>query len=166
LRTQYTEDVCNALDVPEDERSPAEQAWAEARLEANQVMASLQAGEPFAALAAAYSDDPSAADNGLLGWSASDGYVDPFAEAINTADIGAYVGPVCTEFGWHIIQVLDRELRDIPEFEFRNQQNTTYQEWEQEVRSRATIERREDWQDRIPEDPSYEDLLGDIIPLN
>ena len=30
----------------------------------------------------------------------------------------------------------------------------------------ADIERRDDWLDRIPEDPTYNSLLGDILPIS
>ena len=65
----------------------------------------LEAGEDFATLAQELSTGPSGPAGGDLGCSPSSNYVPAFAEAVDTAEIGAFVGPVQTEFGWHVILV-------------------------------------------------------------
>lgn len=140
--------------------------WAPYRDEALQVLEMLNNGEPFATLAEAMSDDPgSAANGGMLGEEADvEGtYVTPFAQAIKTGEIGAYIGPVCTQFGYHIIQVFDREVRDIPEAEMDSLKGTAYSEWENNLLAGADIQRVDDWLDRIPEKPDFEKLLDDIL---
>lgn len=139
--------------------------WLEAKDEADNVYQTLLDGEPFAAVALAVSDDPgSGAEGGNLGWAdVENSYVEPFAEAIVNADIGVVLEPVCSQFGWHIIQVLDREIREIPEFQLRQERQSQYDEWEQDLLLNADVERREDWTERIPEEPTYEELLGDVI---
>ena len=139
--------------------------WLAAKAEADDVYQALLDGEPFAAVALAVSDDPgSGAQGGNLGWAdVENSYVEPFAEAIVNADIGVVLEPVCSQFGWHIIQVLDREIREVQEFQLRQKRQSEYDEWEQNLLLSADIERREDWTDRIPEQPTYEELLGDVI---
>lgn len=68
-----------------------------------------EAGEDFAELARGYSDDTgSAVQGGDLGWFSRDRMVDAFAEAAFSAQPGAIVGPVQTQFGYHVIQVVAR----------------------------------------------------------
>ncbi|MXX52188.1 MAG: hypothetical protein F4Y30_15185 [Chloroflexi bacterium] len=72
----------------------------------------LNAGESFAALASAISTDSgSGRRGGELGESFIGNYVRPFREAIANAEIGALVGPVESEFGFHILQVRHKEER-------------------------------------------------------
>ncbi|HEX2141117.1 MAG TPA: peptidylprolyl isomerase, partial [Candidatus Limnocylindria bacterium] len=54
------------------ESEPTEQDWAEARAEAEAILAEIEAGGDFAALAAERSDDQTKASNGLLGWIQAD----------------------------------------------------------------------------------------------
>lgn len=77
--------------------------------EAQAVVARLDAGEDFTAVAAEVSTDPgSGANGGSLGCSSPAGYVAEFADATITAPIGEVTEPVESEFGFHIILVEDR----------------------------------------------------------
>ncbi len=79
---------------------------------ASAALAALRAGESFAALASAISTDSgSGLRGGELGESFIGNYVRPFREAIASAEIGALVGPVESEFGFHILQVRHKEER-------------------------------------------------------
>ena len=142
------------------------EAWQTAKVEADAVYVSLQAGEPFALLAQTVSDDPgSGANGGNLDWAeVEETYVESFAEAIVNAQIGAITEPVCSQFGWHIIQVLDREIRDISELNLNQRQQTAYQEWEDNLQIDMDVVRDENWIELIPSEPSYNDLLGDLFP--
>ncbi|MEW6577562.1 MAG: peptidylprolyl isomerase [Chloroflexota bacterium] len=144
---------------PTDEEKAAALARAEA------AMAALQDGEPFADLAKAISDDTSAASGGELGWSSPDSFVSAFKDAVLNATIGEVIGPIETEYGYHIIQVHAREIRPLTDSELNTRRQETFTTWLDEQKAAATIERRDDWLDRIPEDPSYNSLLGDILPL-
>lgn len=76
---------------------------------AEQVKAELEAGGDFAALAAQYSTDPGSKDSGGdLGWFEKRRMVAPFGEAAFNAEVGTLVGPIETNFGYHLIEVLDR----------------------------------------------------------
>ena len=54
----------------------------------------------------------SAANGGELGWFTREEMVAPFAEAAFALEPGAISEPVETEFGWHVIQVLERDPSD------------------------------------------------------
>ena len=75
--------------------------------EAEEVLELLDEGEDFAELAAERSTDPSAATNGGdLGCQPEGTFVPEFEEAAYAADAGDVVGPVETQFGFHVIEVL------------------------------------------------------------
>lgn len=70
-------------------------------------------GEDFAELARANSEDPgSGANGGDLGWANPGTFVGPFEEAMNGLKPGEISQPFRSQFGWHIIQLLDRRERD------------------------------------------------------
>jgi len=81
----------------------------ETRGEADAVKAQLDAGGDFAAIATEVSiDSGSAPTGGDLGCASPSGFVEPFAEATMTAELGTVTDPVETEFGYHLILVSDR----------------------------------------------------------
>ncbi|MBN1679839.1 MAG: peptidylprolyl isomerase [Anaerolineae bacterium] len=131
---------------------------------AESVMQALQDGEPFADLAKAFSDDTgSGTSGGELGWASPDNYVAAFADAVREGEIGAIIGPIETEYGYHIIQVQGREIRPLTESERTTRQQEAYTEWLDSAKATANIKRHESWTDRIPEEPTYNELLGDIL---
>jgi len=87
---------------------------AAARQEADAFKTRIQNGEDFAALAREHSDDPgSGARGGDLGWFGPGKMVDSFQEAAFGASIGRVVGPVETQFGFHLIEVTHRAEVDV-----------------------------------------------------
>jgi parvulin-like peptidyl-prolyl isomerase len=131
--------------------------------EATDVIAALNAGEPFADLARAVSTDTGSGQNGgELGWAPIQqyvtSYVDPFAQAARDAAIGAIVGPVQSEFGFHIIQVLAREERPLDEFTLQGARDRAFDAWLQTQRTTAgiTVETYPNiWASYVPEDPPF-----------
>lgn len=80
--------------------------------DARATLAELQKGADFAETARARSQDPSAAQNGGdIGWIDAAQVVEPFAVATFAATPGALVGPVQTQFGWHVLRVV--AFRDV-----------------------------------------------------
>ena len=75
--------------------------------QADQVLALAKSGQNFAALAKKYSQDPGSAQNGgSLGWIDRAGFVAPFADALfGMKSVGDIVGPVKTQYGYHIIRL-------------------------------------------------------------
>ena len=62
----------------------------------------------FAEMARRYSQDQSASDGGDLGWRERGTMADRFEEAAFNAEPGEVVGPVRSEFGYHLIRVSGR----------------------------------------------------------
>jgi peptidyl-prolyl cis-trans isomerase C len=86
--------------------------------EANSIIDQLNKGADFATLAKKYSKDPGAASGGDLGYFTRDDMVPAFAAAAFALKPGQYTKtPVKTEFGWHIILVVDRRVKAPPTFE-------------------------------------------------
>jgi parvulin-like peptidyl-prolyl isomerase len=102
--------------------------------EANQVIASLNAGESFADLARAVSTDTgSGAQGGDLGWAPISqyvtDYVDEFATASRDAALGSIVGPIQSQFGYHVIQVLEREERELDDQTLQTARDKALDAW-------------------------------------
>lgn len=122
--------------------------------EAQEILAALQAGESFADLARAASQDTgSGANGGELGWSPAANYVAPFEQAVRDAEIGAVVGPVESEFGFHIIQVRAREDREVPEAERNQITGQLFSKWLATLRenSQEGIEIYDNWTNYVPQ---------------
>jgi peptidyl-prolyl cis-trans isomerase C len=74
---------------------------------AEEVKKKIDDGEEFSNLAEEYSECPSKKRGGDLGWFGKGAMVRPFEVAAFSAEEGEIVGPVKTEFGWHIIYVYE-----------------------------------------------------------
>ncbi len=102
----------------------------------------------FADLAKKYSEDGSAANGGNLGWMGPGDLVPEFEQAMNRLQIGEVSNPVKTEFGWHLIQVLERreaqltveKQRDFARAAIREKKfDQAYQDWIRQLRDTATV---------------------------
>lgn len=96
------------------QRGDSDAQRAQQLAQAEQLKARIEAGESFETLARQYSQDPgSAARGGDLGWFGRGQMVGPFEEAAFGAAVGDVVGPVLTDFGYHLIVVTDRADREV-----------------------------------------------------
>lgn len=77
--------------------------------EAKDIKAKISGGEKFADMAKKFSSCPSGKKGGDLGWFGRGAMVPAFENAAFAAAKGDVVGPVKTEFGWHIILVKDQK---------------------------------------------------------
>jgi peptidyl-prolyl cis-trans isomerase C len=125
---------------------------------ADEIIAQLEAGGDFEAIAKEKSTDGAAAQGGDLGYFGQGQMVQPFEEAAFALDVGQFTKePVQTQFGWHVIKVEDKRTQQPPAFEqVKDQVRTllfreTYFETVQSLRDAATIEIR---------DPALESALG------
>ncbi len=86
---------------------------------AKEIIAELEGGADFAELAKQHSTDTGSRDNGgELGWSPPERYVEPFANAIVAMDKGQTTSaPVKSDFGYHVIEVVDVRARPFPPYE-------------------------------------------------
>ena len=115
---------------------------------ANEIIAELAAGADFATLAQEKSEGPSASRGGDLGYFRRGDMVPPFAEAAFALEPGETTQtPVQTQFGWHVILLVDR--RDVVQPTLEESRDQITQQIQQEsiatllseLRAEATIER-------------------------
>lgn len=125
---------------------------AEALALATEIRQRILDGEDFADLAATYSDDPgSGANGGDLGWASRGQYVPEFDETVFSLPIGETSEPVKTQFGYHIIQVLERDTeRPKDENTLAQEKSQAFQTWLQEQILATQIERPEDLLSKLP----------------
>lgn len=94
--------------------------------EAEAVEKQLGDGGDFAAIAAEKSIDPSSGPNqGDLGWFEADQMVPPFADAVRAMKKGEVSAPVESQFGWHVIKLIDQREMAQPNFEEVKEQLST-----------------------------------------
>ena len=90
--------------------SPGEKEENEAKEKADSILNLLKSGEDFGRLARLYSNDPgSAAEGGNLGYINRGGFIKSFEKVAFSLHKGEISGIVKTDFGYHIIQQVDRK---------------------------------------------------------
>jgi foldase protein PrsA len=106
-----------------------------------QVLERLAAGEDFAALAAELSEDPGSKDaGGDLGWFPKGTMVAEFEEAAFSLEVGATSELVKSDFGYHIIQVLEKGLHELDDEAYASLKDKAFSTWLDEARAAADIE--------------------------
>lgn len=125
-------------------------ATAKQRLE--EALRKIRAGEDFGEQAKLLSDDPGSANQGgELGWAAPDNFAPEFQQTILDSEIGVISEPFRTQFGWHILEVLERRVYDNTEdlkqrncdAKIRNgKMEEESQLWMQRLRDEAFVETR------------------------
>ena len=74
-----------------------------------QLKEKIQEGEDFAEIARIHSNCPSKAQGGDLGKFGPGMMVKEFDEVVFSADVNSLQGPVKTQFGYHLLEVISRE---------------------------------------------------------
>lgn len=73
--------------------------------DAKMILEKAKSGDDFAKLAKMYSQCPSGNNGGDLGFFGKGQMVKPFEDACFKAKVGDIIGPVKTQFGYHVIKV-------------------------------------------------------------
>jgi parvulin-like peptidyl-prolyl isomerase len=109
---------------------------------AEEVLARLQAGEDFAYLAREYSEDVSSRETGGdMGFFPRGVMPAEVEEAAFGLEVGDTSGIVESQFGFHIIQVLERDEREIAVEVFESLRQQTFMQWLEDQRASASIQR-------------------------
>ncbi|AJE44978.1 peptidylprolyl isomerase [Celeribacter indicus] len=85
--------------------------------EAKEIVTELEGGADFAELAREKSTGPSGPNGGDLGWFGLGMMVAPFEEAVVDMEEGAVSEPVQTQFGWHVIKLMETRMAEVPPLE-------------------------------------------------
>ncbi|MCO4890071.1 peptidylprolyl isomerase [Cupriavidus sp. WGtm5] len=124
---------------------------AEARRQLGTLRDRITHGGDFADAAKRFSQDGSAQNGGDLGWVSPGELVPEFEQAMSRLRPNEISEPVVTQFGVHLIQVLNRretelspeKQRDFARAEVREQKlRAAYDDWVRQLRSQAYVEYR------------------------
>lgn len=126
----------------------------EALARLQQLRLRLENGDDFAQIARTNSDDRgSALQGGDLGWVSPGQMVPQFEEVMNETPIGEISEPFRSEFGWHVLQVLDKRQYDgtdevkrakAREAIMERKREEAHREWLRRLRDEAYVELRLD----------------------
>ena len=148
--------------ITSDVATETEQVWARHILvstieDALAVEKRLQEGEDWAAIAAEVSQDTSNKDNGGdLGWFGK-GVMDPaFEEAVFAMNVGEISDPVQSQFGYHIIKLLGKEVRPLDSTQLKQAKDSAFSTWLTSEKENHTIEKYDSvWQNVVPVEPTF-----------
>ena len=107
----YGKEIVNG---PVEEEVRARHILLDNREAADAVVADLENGADFAALAKERSKGPSGPSGGDLGYFSKQSMVPAFSDAAFKLATGETSPPVQTQFGWHVIRVEGRRNRPVP----------------------------------------------------
>ncbi|MEE9216948.1 MAG: peptidylprolyl isomerase [Anaerolineales bacterium] len=133
-----------------------EQVWArhilvEEELAAADILTRIEDGEEWGDLASEFSiDESNKEQGGDLSWFGRGRMVEAFEEAAFAGEIGEIVGPVETDFGFHLIEILGHEDRELDASAFRLAVSQALNALISEIREAAEIEVLDYWVDRVP----------------
>jgi peptidyl-prolyl cis-trans isomerase SurA len=121
----------------------------EAMQQVNNIYQQLKSGKDFAVMAKQYSvDSASAVKGGDLGWVTGDELVPAFAKAMKALPVHTISKPVKSQYGWHIIEVLERKSIDdsktfermqVRQFLYQRKFMEAVQNWQQHMRTDAYV---------------------------
>lgn len=127
---------------------------AETRLQG--IKSRIEGGEDFGELAKEYSEDHgSTVNGGQLEWAVSSNYVPKFKEVVDSLKVKQISEPFPTQYGWHIVQLLDVRRHD-------NTQEAMRAEAREQIRQRKIEEETELWLRQLRDESYIENRLHSI----
>ena len=125
---------------------------------AQEVLDRYNNGEDWAALAAEYStDEASKETGGDLGWITVTAKSPDFISVAFNTPVGNISEPTLTPEGWHIIQILGHEEKQLEDSEFQQLKAETFSGWLAEVRATSETSIADFWPDVVPTNPAIPD---------
>jgi parvulin-like peptidyl-prolyl isomerase len=156
--------------LPEDaaaDDEPTDEQLDAAREEAQAALDRLEAGEEFADVATEVSDDFTATTGGIIGWfGADDPAYGEYFEAVADAEQGDLVGPVETERGYAVLEVLGRReaTTDSPLREILSRQGISDDAYRAYVRDTLLVDAyRDHFVDDVVSSPTAQRRVAQIF---
>jgi parvulin-like peptidyl-prolyl isomerase len=126
---------------------------------ANALLAQVRGGADFGEVAKGNSMDTQSGPNGGdMDWSPRGVFVPEFETPIWVAQPGEILGPIKTQFGYHVVQVIGREVRPLSEADLNRERDAAFRRWLQQARERANVQIVDNWQALIPVEPTLQEL--------
>ena len=144
--------------IGKDVAAEEEQVWVrhilvEDEETALEVLDRLDKGEAWDDLFLEYSSDETADAGSDLGWMGQNPAEPDITFAAFSLEIGEIDGPVETPEGFHIIQLLGKEIRLLDPYTLENRINEAYTAFIDQAKSEYDIVEMEYWLSRVPEAP-------------
>lgn len=122
----------------------------DAALRGQNIYSQLEKGVPFERLAREYSDDPSGAQGGDIGYVKKEDLIPELRQALNLLVPGTYSHPIQTPYGLNIVKLLEVRKSEAPPFEsvkdevngrlVQQESEKRYKEYISKLRASAYIE--------------------------
>ena len=151
------------LEVSKNVSPEQEMVWARHILVADEITAGvvidkLNAGEDWNTLCLTYSTDTSNNTNGGdLGWFAKGTMVSEFEDAAWALEPGQTSAAVKTDYGYHIIQMLGKEVRQLSADELSTAQSAAYQNFIEDAKTEFGVTKNDIWASNTPSLPTIPD---------
>ena len=132
--------------------------------EALAAKARVDGGEEFADVARDVSTGPSGPNGGNLGWFGAGQMVTPFEDAVMAMEVGAVSDPVETQFGFHVINLIEKRVKEAPALE--DVRSELLAQLQEEAIQARLAELTEAAEIVTPEEGTFDpELLGDLSLL-
>ena len=124
-----------------------------AKIKLKDIKSKIEGGEDFGELAKEYSEDHGSAFNGgQLEWAVSSNYIQKFKEVVDNLEVKQISEPFPTQYGWHIVQLLDVRRHD-------NTREAMRAEAREQIRQRKIEEETELWLRQLRDESYIENRL-------
>lgn len=121
---------------------------------AQEALERLESGESWDDIVLEYSEDQNSRESsGDLGWKTQDdlvGFLGQMGLVAFSAPVNEVIGPIETQYGWHLVRVVDREDREISDAAYQVAVDNAFEAWIDELTAEAEIIVVDDWQDHLP----------------
>jgi len=86
--------------------------------------------------------------------------VAPFEEAAYGLEVGEISQPVQSDFGWHVIQLIDRATLPMTAAEYEQARQAAFDDFLTKLREESEVTIYDYWTERVPTTPGLEALQG------
>lgn len=121
---------------------------------AQEALEQLESGDAWDDIVLEFSEDQSSRESsGDLGWNTLDDLVRIFGQMgfiAFSAPVNEVVGPIESQYGWHLLRVVDRQDREISDAAYQEAVDNAFEAWIDELTADAEIIVIDDWQDYLP----------------
>ncbi|MDO7557293.1 MAG: peptidylprolyl isomerase [Loktanella sp.] len=131
--------------------------------EALAAKARIDAGEDFATVAKEVSTGPTGPNGGNLGWFGAGQMVPEFEEAVKAMSPGEVSEPVKTQFGWHVVTLLETRNAEAPALE--DVQQEIFAEVQEAAIQARLVELKDAAEITLPEPDAFDPTLISNIDL-
>ena len=88
-----------------------------------------------------------------MGWKTQEdlvGFLGQMGLVAFSAPVNEVVGPIESQYGWHLLRVVDRQDREISDDAYQVAVDNAFEAWIDELTTEAEIIVVDDWQDYLP----------------